>query len=160
MKNILVFIITILFSTIAGAEHNNTKLVPLSQTINRLSNIENYLNNILIDGLPFNESTGIKSRFITKDTKYIIIMEVPGFDKNQIKVKVNGNKLFINGNIENKNKEDDSNNYINKSFNYVISLYDDVDQKNISSNLKNGILTISIPRIKLKEQDAREIKID
>lgn len=87
-------------------------------------------------------------------------MEVPGFDKDHIKIKVNGNKLFVKGNIEDENKADDSNNYMNKNFNYVISLYEDVDQKNISSSLKNGILTITLPRIEVKEQDAKEIPIN
>ncbi len=49
---------------------------------------------------------------------------------------------------------------MNKNFNYVISLYEDVDQKNISSSLKNGILTITLPRIEVKEQDAKEIPIN
>ncbi|MFV9846726.1 MAG: Hsp20 family protein, partial [Rickettsia aeschlimannii] len=55
---------------------------------------------------------------------------------------------------------DDLDNYMNKNFNYVISLYEDVDQANISSSLKNGILTIILPRIEVKEQEAREIVID
>ncbi len=79
--------------------------------------------------------------------------------KIKLKSKVNNNKLFIKGNIEEKNKDDESNNYMNKNFNYVISLYEDVDQKNISSNLKNGILTITLPRLEIKEQNARDIAI-
>lgn len=34
-----------------------------------------------------------------------------------------------------------------------------IDQNNISSNLKNGILTITLPRMEVKEKDAKEIPI-
>lgn len=147
----------VLFSNTANADQTN-KAMPLHQTADiinqQISNFDNYWNSLL------HESSGTKSRFVTQDKQYIIIMEVPGFDKNQIKVKVNNNKLFIKGSIGEKNKDDDANNYMHKNFNYVISLYDDVDQKNISSNLKNGILTITLPRIEIKEENAREIPIN
>ncbi|MCZ6914136.1 MAG: Hsp20 family protein, partial [Rickettsia endosymbiont of Ixodes persulcatus] len=57
-------------------------------------------------------------------------------------------KLFIEGKIDDS-KENNATNYLNKNFNYVMSLYDDIDQKTISSKLKNGILSIKIPK---KEQ--------
>ncbi len=80
----------ILFSNIAEAQQNNDKAVSLRQPMDilnhQISYFDNYWNNILKDGLSFYESSGIKSKFITKDKQYIIIMEVPGFDKNQIKI--------------------------------------------------------------------------
>lgn len=154
----------ILFSNIAMAdknqEYDSGNAAPLRQVADLIDNQITNIDNLFKNRLPFYESSSIKSKFITKDTQYIIIMEVPGFDKNQIKIKVNGNKLFIKGDIKEKNKDDDSNIYMNKNFNYVISLYEDVDQKNISSNLKNGILTITLPRTPIKEADAREIPIN
>ncbi|WP_041404574.1 Hsp20/alpha crystallin family protein [Rickettsia massiliae] len=145
---------------IANKNYDSGNATPLRQVADLIDNQITNIDNVFKNRLPLYESNSIKSNFITKDKQYIIVMEVPGFDKSQIKVKVNGNKLFITGNIEEKNKADDSDNYMNKNFNYVISLYEDVDQANISSNLKNGILTIILPRIEIKEQEAREIVID
>lgn len=139
--------------------YNSNHTTSLHQAIELLDNQITNIDNLFKNKLPFYESNSIKSKFITKDKQYII-MEVPGFDKDHIKIKVNGNKLFVKGNIEDENKADDSNNYMNKNFNYVISLYEDVDQKNISSSLKNVILTITLPRIEVKEQDAKEIPIN
>ncbi|WP_347938595.1 Hsp20/alpha crystallin family protein [Rickettsia oklahomensis] len=152
----------ILSSNIAMANKNYDAgyATPLRQVVDLIDNQIISIDNLFKNRLPFYESNSIKSNFITKDKQYSVVMEVPGFDKSQIKVKVNGNKLFITGNIEAKNKSDDLDNYMNKNFNYVISLYEDVDQTNISSSLKNGILTIVLPRIKVKEQDAREIPIN
>ncbi|MCZ6896607.1 Hsp20/alpha crystallin family protein [Rickettsia helvetica] len=145
---------------IANKNYDSGHAMPLRQVVDLIDNQITNIDNLFKNRLPLYEFNSIKSNFITKDKHYIIIMEVPGFDKSQIKVKVNGNKLFITGNIEEKNKGDDSDNYMNKNFNYVMSLYEDVDQANISSSLKNGILTIILPRIEIKEQEAREIPIN
>lgn len=123
------------------------------------SALDYYWNSIFDDKLSTYSSSSLKSRFITKDKQYILVLEVPGYDKSQIKVKVGSNKLFVTGNIEKDNKSDASDDYKNRNFNYVVSLYEDIDQNNISSNLKNGILTITLPRMEVKEKDAKEIPI-
>lgn len=107
----------------------------------------------------FNISSSLRTKYFTEDKQYIIVMEVPGYDKEHIKIKVNGNKLFITGNIEDQ-KDGKATNHLNKSFNYSILLKEDIDQKTISSSLKNGILTITLPRIELKEENAKIIPIN
>ncbi|MCZ6902924.1 MAG: Hsp20/alpha crystallin family protein [Rickettsia endosymbiont of Ixodes persulcatus] len=127
--------------------------------INRpFSAFDYYWDNIFNNRLSIYDSTSIKSHFITQDKQYILLLEVPGYDKNNIKLKVNNHKLFIEGKIDDS-KENNATNYLNKNFNYVMSLYDDIDQKTISSKLKNGILTVTLPRIELKDQSAKEIPI-
>lgn len=123
------------------------------------SALDYYWNSIFDDRLSIYDSSSLKTKFITKDKQYILVLEVPGYDKSQIKVKVSGNKLFVVGNIEKDNKSNASDDYTNSNFNYVVSLYEDIDQSKISSNLKNGILTITLPRIEVKEKDAKEIPI-
>ncbi|MCC8418002.1 MAG: Hsp20/alpha crystallin family protein [Rickettsia endosymbiont of Bryobia graminum] len=122
------------------------------------SAFDHYVNSIFNDRLFISASDSIKSKFITQDKQYILILEVPGYDKNNIKLKANNRKLFIEGKID-ETKADNTTDHLKKNFNYVISLYDDVDQKAIESKLKNGILTITLPRIEIKDQDAKEIPI-
>ena len=124
-----------------------------------LSIFDYYLDNMFEHKLSTYSSSSIKTKFITQDKQYILVLEVPGYDKSQIKVKVGSNKLFITGNIEQDNKSNTLDDYAQRNFNYVISLYEDVDQNNISSNLNNGILTIKLPRMEVKEKDAKEIPI-
>nr|WP_015060366.1 Hsp20/alpha crystallin family protein [Rickettsia felis]ADD74150.1 small heat-shock protein 1 [Rickettsia felis] len=111
-----------------------------------------YLDNMFEHKLSAYSSSAIRTKFITQDKQYILVLEVPGYDKSQIKVKVNSNKLFITGNVEQNNKSEASDDYTKRNFNYVVSLYEDVDQNNISSNLKNGILTITLPRIEVRRK--------
>ncbi|APZ29843.1 Hsp20/alpha crystallin family protein [Rickettsia conorii] len=145
---------------IANKNYDSGNATPLRQVADLIDNQITNIDNLFKNRLPLYESNSIKSRFITKDKQYILVLEVPGYDKSQIKVKVGSNKLFVTGNIEKDNKSDASDDYKNRNFNYVISLYEDIDQNNISSNLKNGILTITLPRMEVKEKDAKEIVID
>ncbi|MFV9936768.1 MAG: Hsp20/alpha crystallin family protein [Rickettsia endosymbiont of Haemaphysalis japonica] len=131
---------------------------PLDVIDRPFSFFDYYWNNIFNDRFSSYESSSIRSKIIAQDKQYIIVMEVPGYSKNQIKVKANSNKLFISGSIDDTETNSPAN-HLNKNFNYIISLLDDIDQKAISSNLKNGILTITLPRIQIKEENVKEIPI-
>ncbi|WP_342225551.1 Hsp20/alpha crystallin family protein [Rickettsia endosymbiont of Urophora cardui] len=127
--------------------------------INRpFSAFDYYWNSIFDDRLSIYDSSSIKSKLITQDKQYILVLEIPGYDKDNIKLKVNNYKLFIEANIDDT-KANSATDHLNKKFNYVISLYDDIDQNAISSKLKNGILTIILPRIELKDQNGKEIPV-
>tara|TARA_Y100001970_G_C13426454_1_gene459049 strand:+ start:26 stop:430 length:405 start_codon:yes stop_codon:yes gene_type:complete len=75
--------------------------------------------------------------------RYIIEMEVPGIKKNEITIEAQDKFLRISTkDIDKDRRISISSRAFNKEFN----LPDDVVEKNISANLKNGILEIKIPR--------------
>lgn len=96
---------------------------------------DNYLNHSTIEVL---------------DKEYLITLAIPGFTKEQIKLELNGNILTISA--ENKEQSDENNTKknINSKFKQVISLNTDIERNSIKSSLKDGILTISIPRTQQK----------
>lgn len=159
--------VILLASPVIAADNGNNKFADKAQTVyvrypldfRPFSVFDYYWDNMFEHKLSTYSSSSIKTKFITKDKQYTLVLEVPGYDKSQIKVKVGSNKLFVNGNIEKDNKSDASDDYTKSNFNYVVSLYEDVDQSKISSNLKNGILTITLPRMKVKEKDTKDIPI-
>ncbi len=84
-------------------------------------------------------------------------------DKSQIKINLKSNRLVVSGSNESDvNKKDNIKDYSHRDrrFNYTIELNNDIDQKTISSNLKNGILTIILPRIATQEGDVKEIPVN
>jgi len=89
-----------------------------------------------------------KSEFINKDNDYSLIFQVPGLGKEDISVKIEDNKLIIEG----ENDED----YAIK-IRKVYSLPTGVKENKISAEVKNGILKIILPKEKSK---AIEIKIE
>lgn len=96
---------------------------------------DNYLNHSTIEVL---------------DKEYLITLAIPGFTKEQIKLELNGNILTISA--ENKEQSDENNTKknINSKFRQVISLNTDIERDSIKSSLKDGILSISIPRTQQK----------
>ena len=96
---------------------------------------DNYLNHSTIEVL---------------DKEYLITLTIPGFTKEQIKLELNGNILTISA--ENKEQSDKNNTKknISSKFKQVISLNNDIERDSIKSSLKDGILTISIPRTQQK----------
>lgn len=106
---------------------------------------------------------GINNKFIVQDKQYIMILEIPGFDKEQVKIKLNGNRLVINGYSKEENKKEAAENYKytgQNNFNFSFVLNEDVDKGNIKSSLKNGVLTITLPRVDIKDQKTKEIPIN
>jgi len=96
---------------------------------------DNYLNHSTIEVL---------------DKEYLITLAIPGFTREQLKLELNGNILTISA--ENKEQSDENNTKknINSKFKQVISLNTDIERNSIKSSLKDGILTISIPRTQQK----------
>ena len=82
--------------------------------------------------------------------EYLITLAIPGFTKEQIKLELNGNILTISAENKEQSDENDTKKNINSKFRQVISLNNDIERDSIKSSLKDGILTISIPRIQQK----------
>jgi len=82
---------------------------------------------------------------IEKGDEIRIVAEVPGANKEQIKVKLIGNKIVIQAQGE------------DRKYYKEIELPADVDDKNIKAVFNNGILQITLKR---KPKQETEVKID
>ncbi len=78
----------------------------------------------------------------------ILEAEIPGVDKEGVKVEIHENVLTLSGEKENEGKEDG--NYRSErsygSFSRSFTLPKDVDAENISAGYRNGVLHITLPR--------------
>ncbi len=82
------------------------------------------------------------------DAEYIITSILPGFDKEDISIELSNNilKIHAKNNDSGQIKENDQS----------IKIPNDVDPENINVTLNNGVLRITIPRI--KDQTKQETK--
>ncbi len=96
---------------------------------------DNYLNHSTIEVL---------------DKEYLITLAIPGFTREQLKLELNGNILTISAENKEQSNENNTKKNINSKFKQVISLNTDIERNSIKSSLKDGILTISIPRSQQK----------
>ena len=123
-----------------------------------------------IFGDPFfrkSESKMMKTDIREDKDNYVIDIDLPGFDKKNIKIDVTDGYLTINAKVNNEDNEKKGGKYIRKERYYgecSRSFYvgDDVKPENINANFKNGILTLEVPKVenkdKLPEKKYIEIK--
>ena len=96
--------------------------------------------------------------------KYVMESELPGFDKEDIKLDINGSQLTIAAEHSTNNDEkDDKGNYIRRerTFGSYKRSYDigDVNTDAISAEYKNGILTIELPKKASEAPVAKRLEI-
>ena len=96
--------------------------------------------------------------------KYVMESELPGFEKEDIKLDLNGSCLVISAEHKTENNEkDDKGNYIRRERSYgsYKRSFDipDVDVEKINAEYKNGILTIDLPKKQLETPVAKRLEI-
>lgn len=110
----------------------------------------------------FNGIKPVKSNFLEKENSFILETLVPGINKDELDISLDGNKLTIEFNKKESKKEEENNytlkEFYSESFKRTYSLPEYIDSDNISSKCENGILYIEIP--KLEKNGKRKIFID
>ncbi|MBO4493616.1 MAG: Hsp20/alpha crystallin family protein [Ruminococcus sp.] len=96
--------------------------------------------------------------------KYIMESELPGFEKEDIKLDINGSQLTIAAEHSTNNDEkDDKGNYIRRerTFGSYKRSFDigDINTDAISAEYKNGILTIELPKKAPEAPVAKRLEI-
>ena len=91
-------------------------------------------------------------RFDVKETKdaYVIKADLPGFRDDKVEVLLNGNLLTVKGEREEEHREEGEQFYAMErstgSFARSFSLPDSVDADSVRADLKNGVLTVNVPK--------------
>jgi len=105
----------------------------------------------------------IKTNIMENDDNYVVTSEAPGVSKENIKIDVADNTLTISVCKKNTNN-DEKKNYIVKEIsesNVSRSFYlDDMDENNITAKMDNGILTITVGKLKEVKPAVRKISIE
>lgn len=109
-----------------------------------------FMNDFFDDFAPIKENT-MKCDIYEKEGKYHIEMDIPGFDKKDIKIEAKEDSLIISAEKNSENKVDDENkNYIHRERSYgkyERSFYlKNLDSNNIEAEFNNGVLKIIVPK--------------
>lgn len=99
-----------------------------------------------------------------KRKHYLVEVEIPGVDPNDVIIELDGNVLTIKGERKRKIETEDEENKVHVieqsygSFHRSFTLPDNVDADAIDAKNKNGILTIKLPKKKGSSPRRIEIK--
>lgn len=106
----------------------------------------------------FDEDNKGKSTFlpqtdlIEEDDKYVVKMNIPGSDKAEIQVDVEGDTLTVKAKTQTAQKKKDSDSYLRMerrmgSFQRALTLPGPVDSGAMETKYEDGVLTIILPKI-------------
>lgn len=121
-----------------------------------------YLDNVFDDLIPSTKSSDMRCDIYEKDGDYHIVIDIPGFNKNDIKIEADNGYLTITASKESEENEEEKN-YIRRERvygKYERSFYlGDLESESIKAEFKDGILSITVPK-KEVESSKKTIQID
>lgn len=104
----------------------------------------------------------LKTNYGENENEYFIHLQLPGFKKEDLKIKFEENALTISSEVE-KTEEKNEKNFFKKefekhSFRKVYNLLKNADKESIKASLSDGILNVIVP--KKKEDVAKKEYIE
>ena len=107
----------------------------------------------------------MKTDIKEKKDKFVIEMDLPGYNKDNINIELNNGYLTISANVSKENNEGDDEKYVRQerffgecSRSFYVG--DEVEKEDIEAEFKNGILKIDIPKKEEKKiETTKKIEI-
>jgi HSP20 family protein len=99
---------------------------------------------------------------VEHDDEFVVAVDLPGFERDDVEIQVTDHTLRIEAEHE-ESMEEEEGQYLrherrHESTRRSIRLPDEVDKENVKARMKNGVLTITLPRAEVEE--ARTIEIE
>ena len=99
---------------------------------------------------------------IDRDSEIVVRAEIPGVDKKDLDISVNGRSLTIKGSSESKSEEGKGDYYrceiSQGSFTRTVRLPEEVDGAHTKSTFKDGLLELRLP--KMEKSHRQTIKVE
>ena len=103
------------------------------------------------------ESRVMKTDIKEKKDKYIIDIDLPGYEKDNIKIEVEDGYLTVHATIDSNKEENDEGKFVRKerymgSCSRSFYVGDDVKEEEIKATFRNGILKLEVPKVEEKKE--------
>lgn len=100
---------------------------------------------------------------LDKGDHYLLEAELPGFDKKDIDIDIEGDQLVIKASHEQKSDEEGKN-YVHRERRYgsFTRRFDinGIETEKISAAYENGVLRLTLPKIEEKKPEAKKISVN
>lgn len=101
--------------------------------------------------------------FRENEEEYLIAVELPGVEKEDVDLHVDGNLLTIKASKKQEKEDKDEEKYSYSrsyaGFARSITLPEAADVDNLDAEFKNGVLKVKIPKRKIVKKKGKEIRI-
>ena len=130
-------------------------VIEIKKKLKIMKRLTNYWPFELLDGFfgtpGFITSDARRERITENDTEFTIEISLPGFKKEDVEIKTVDGFLEIHGSSSRWDKVD---------YNKRYTLPDEINKKEIGAKMEDGILVITLPKIKKKEEEEKDNKIE
>jgi HSP20 family protein len=108
------------------------------------------------------ETESMAMDLVDHDDEFLVTVDLPGFARDDVEIEVTDHTLRIEAEHE-EEIEEEKEHYLrherrHESTQRSIRLPEEVDKEGVSARMKNGVLTISIPKLEVKEAQKIEIE--
>ena len=103
------------------------------------------------------ESRVMKTDIKEKKDKYVIDIDLPGYEKENIKIEVEDGYLRLHATIGSNKEEKEEGKFVRKerymgSCSRSFYVGDDVKEEDIKATFRNGILKLEVPKVEEKKE--------
>jgi HSP20 family protein len=110
-------------------------------------------------------TVGFRTDVCEEEKNYLIEAELPGFDKNDINVEIDGGVLTISAeHTEEKEEKDENRKYISRErrFGYFSRSFDvsGIDEDSITGEYKDGVLKLVLPKVQEVLPEKKKIELN
>jgi HSP20 family protein len=128
--------------------------VPAYGSIEPFGFMRNLMNWDPFRGIEFPEMQGAYlPAFDIKETAngYVFVADLPGVKQEDLDINLTGNRLTITGKREMEERKEGENFFSSErtfgNFSRTFSLPEGVDSNGVNAELKNGVLTLTVPKV-------------
>lgn len=123
---------------------------------------DTFLSDELASFFPWSDRVFPKVDISETDDEVKVVANVPGVDPDKIEIEVNQDTLTISGSVEKEHEEKDEKFYRFErgygEFRRQFSLPSQIDPDKVTAKVKNGVLTIILPKI--EEEKKKKVKVE
>lgn len=105
----------------------------------------------------------LSGRVKEKDDHYKLRYEMPGIAKEDVKITIDDGVLTIKGEHKEEKEEGDDDEYWSSSsygyYNTSLVLPDDAKADDVKAELKDGVLTVIVPRTEKPKKDVKQVTV-
>lgn len=148
------------------AVHRDEFLTPFDRIFDEFfaANVPSFTQDFGVDF--FEKGSYPKVNLIDFTDRVVIEAEIPGLDKSDVNVELEANVLTIVGNklVVPNNESGETGTYIRRelkrsSFRRSFTLGDNIFKDNVEATFQNGMLTVTLPKIKPVKPDVKKITV-
>jgi len=130
------------------------------QPVDLFDNVSRWFDDLLSEPVSGRSAPAVDLR--ENDAQYLMEVELPGLAEKDIEVKLENNLLTISSRKEEKTEEK-KNGYLLRErrsahFSRSFVLPEDVEREKIAAEFKNGILTLTFPKVPAAQPKTIEVK--